>query len=69
MENVRGKDVDPSAEVKPKAIVEPPADWPQHGAVEFRDISMSYRDGPLVLKGVSLNINAREKVGFAGRTG
>ena len=49
----------------------PPLDaaWPAAGAVTFRDVRMRYRDGPLVLKGLSLAIAPREKVGVAGRTG
>jgi ATP-binding cassette subfamily C (CFTR/MRP) protein 1 len=46
-----------------------PASWPDKGTIEAKDISMRYRDGPLVLKNVSFNINEKEKVGVAGRTG
>ena len=28
-------------------------DWPSEGAIEFRDVRMSYHTGPLVLKGIS----------------
>jgi ABC-type multidrug transport system fused ATPase/permease subunit len=48
---------------------EPPADWPQQGNVRFERVSMRYRDGPLVLKNVSFSVDARDKVGIAGRTG
>lgn len=48
----------------------PPADWPTGGALEFRDVEMSYRPGlPSVLKGVSLDIKAGERIGIVGRTG
>jgi len=47
----------------------PPKDWPSEGRVEFRDVSMRYRDGPLVLKNLSASLSPREKVGIAGRTG
>jgi ABC-type multidrug transport system fused ATPase/permease subunit len=43
--------------------------WPEHGKISFRNVSMSYHDGPLVLKGVSFEISPHEKVGIAGRTG
>ena len=46
-----------------------PADWPTHGAIRGEKIEMRYRDGPLVLKGVSFDIQSHEKVGIAGRTG
>ena len=48
----------------------PPPDWPQEGALRFEDLSLTYYEGgPQVLKKISININAREKVGVAGRTG
>ncbi|KAG2369151.1 ABC protein [Suillus spraguei] len=48
----------------------PPAQWPEHGAVEFNDIKMSYRPGlPNVLKGISIKIKGGEKIGVVGRTG
>ncbi|KAG2075302.1 ABC protein, partial [Suillus decipiens] len=48
----------------------PPAQWPQHGAVEFNDVKMSYRPGlPNVLKGISIKIKGGEKIGVVGRTG
>ncbi|KAF4120667.1 ABC-type multidrug transport system, ATPase and permease component [Geosmithia morbida] len=48
----------------------PPPNWPSRGAVEFVDYSTRYRaDLEPVLRGVSLKINPREKVGIVGRTG
>ncbi len=48
----------------------PPEQWPQGGAIEFRDFSMRYRDGlPLVLQNVNFKIRPGEKVGVVGRTG
>lgn len=48
----------------------PPQDWPQEGGLRFEDLSLVYYEGgPQVLKNISLNINPREKVGVAGRTG
>jgi ABC-type multidrug transport system fused ATPase/permease subunit len=49
---------------------DPPAgSWPTEGTIQFRNASMRYRDGPLVLKGVSLDVKPGEKVGVCGRTG
>ncbi|KAG2059706.1 hypothetical protein BDR06DRAFT_987184 [Suillus hirtellus] len=48
----------------------PPAQWPEHGAVEFNDVKMAYRPGlPNVLKGISIKIRGGEKIGVVGRTG
>lgn len=45
-------------------------DWPSAGAVEFRNVQMRYRPGlPLVLRGVTFDVHAGEKVGICGRTG
>ncbi len=45
-------------------------EWPTTGAIEMRTVTMRYREGlPLVLKGLTLSIAAREKVGIVGRTG
>lgn len=46
-----------------------PEGWPREGRVEMRDVSLRYREGPLVLKHVNLSVGAREKVGIVGRTG
>ena len=44
--------------------------WPANGAVKFENYSTRYREGlDNVLRNVSLNIKAREKVGVVGRTG
>jgi len=55
--------------VKNTDIVIPPENWPEFGNIDADDIHMGYRDGPLVLKGVSFSIKGKEKVGVAGRTG
>ncbi|KAJ3982159.1 P-loop containing nucleoside triphosphate hydrolase protein, partial [Lentinula detonsa] len=48
----------------------PPPEWPHRGAIQFKDVSMSYRSGlPSVLHGVDLSINPGEKIGIVGRTG
>jgi ATP-binding cassette subfamily C (CFTR/MRP) protein 1 len=40
--------------------------WPVKGNIEFKHASMRYRDGPLVLKDISLRINGGEKIGVVG---
>jgi ATP-binding cassette subfamily C (CFTR/MRP) protein 1 len=47
---------------------DPPASWPDHGVIEFKDVRLRYREGlPEVLKGVSFATRAGEKVGIVGR--
>ena len=44
--------------------------WPYLGAVEFRDVTMSYRPGlPPVLKDLSCYVEPGSRVGSVGRTG
>mmetsp|Transcript_15499 Transcript_15499/g.34859 ORF Transcript_15499/g.34859 Transcript_15499/m.34859 type:complete len:1179 (+) Transcript_15499:976-4512(+) len=43
--------------------------WPKVGAVEITNASMRYRDGPLVLRDLSVSIQGGEKIGVVGRTG
>lgn len=46
----------------------PPTNWPQRGTVTFDKVVMSYRPGlPAVLKGLSLDVHAGEKIGIIGR--
>ncbi|KDR78885.1 hypothetical protein GALMADRAFT_244528 [Galerina marginata CBS 339.88] len=48
----------------------PPSTWPANGRIELKDVVLKYRpELPAVLKGISMTINAREKVGIVGRTG
>lgn len=48
----------------------PPISWPASGAVNFNNYSTRYREGlDLVLKNISLDIKAHEKIGVVGRTG
>ena len=55
------------------AVIEnyrPEGSWPKEGAIQFNNVQMRYRVGlPLVLKGISLDIKAQEKIGIVGRTG
>jgi ABC-type multidrug transport system fused ATPase/permease subunit len=43
--------------------------WPTSGEIDFSHASMRYRDGPLVLKDLTLTVNGGEKIGVCGRTG
>ena len=46
------------------------ADWPSKGAIEFRDVSLRYRDNlEPVLKNLNLEITAGQSIGIVGRTG
>uniref|UniRef100_A0A182P628 Uncharacterized protein n=1 Tax=Anopheles epiroticus TaxID=199890 RepID=A0A182P628_9DIPT len=51
-------------------VVAPPADWPQHGHVEFRNVCFRYAEHDVaVLHNLSFSIAPQEKVGIVGRTG
>lgn len=51
-------------------VVAPPPNWPTAGAVEFKNVSLRYREGlDLVLRGVSLSVPGGSRVGVVGRTG
>lgn len=66
---VTGGDVEMQLVPTHEPMIQPPADWPVTGSVVFDNVQMRYRDGPLVLKGVSFGVNGGEKIGIAGRTG
>ena len=52
------------------ADTKPGVTWPEHGSIEFNNITMSYRPGlPKVLKGISMSIKGGEKIGVVGRLG
>ncbi|CAG8134255.1 unnamed protein product [Penicillium olsonii] len=44
--------------------------WPEKGRIQFSNTELRYRAGlPLVLKGLSMDIQGGERVGIVGRTG
>ena len=48
----------------------PPENWPLSGQISFNDVSLVYdANNPPVLKNLTFDINAGEKVGIVGRTG
>lgn len=49
---------------------DPKEDWPKEGTISFRGVNFRYRDElPLVLKDVTFDVKAGERVGIVGRTG
>ena len=62
-------------EIEPEAALvlkhnRPSATWPSLGQIQIKNLEMRYRAGlETVLKGITLDIEAGEKVGVAGRTG
>lgn len=57
---------------KPPAdeMIEVPEKWPNKGTIEFNDVSLKYSEkGDYILKSLSLEIKAGEKVAVCGRTG
>lgn len=65
-EDVPQEDDDNDKLIDPATL---PEHWPAQGNVEGQAVEMAYRDGPLVLKGISFKIAGSEKIGVAGRTG
>jgi len=51
-------------------VINKPRGWPMEGELEFRNVSMRYRENlPLTLQGISFRIPARKRCGIVGRTG
>ncbi|KAF2351590.1 ABC transporter type 1 transmembrane domain [Trinorchestia longiramus] len=57
------------SEERPSEVV-PPSNWPTHGRICFRNVSMRYRHNtPLVFSDLSFDVHENEKIGVVGRTG
>ena len=53
-----------------KGKTKPEKEWPQRGEIKFDNVSFSYaKNLPEVLKGLTFEIKAGEKIGIVGRTG
>ncbi|KAH7823453.1 putative Multidrug Resistance Associated Protein (MRP) [Monocercomonoides exilis] len=58
------------SKINKKVAIEPPADWPQKGNVNFEHVTFRYRPGlPYVLQDVNFSFAGGEKIGVCGRTG
>lgn len=70
LENVAAVSAD-NHEYSPVPLkAELPPDWPPRGEIEFKGVSMRYRDNtPLALNNVSFTIHSGEMIGVCGRTG
>ncbi|TVY83109.1 Multidrug resistance-associated protein [Lachnellula suecica] len=56
-------------ESKPQETFVPSEQWPNSGAIEFKDVFASYGQNEPALKGISFRIEPGEKIGICGRTG
>ncbi|KAJ9640194.1 hypothetical protein H2204_003419 [Knufia peltigerae] len=43
--------------------------WPEHGAIEIRNLRAGFTDERMILDGISMSIRPGEKIGICGRTG
>lgn len=49
---------------------DPGAQWPSHPSISFNNVSMRYRENlPLILKNLSFEVEAGQRVGICGKTG
>jgi ABC-type multidrug transport system fused ATPase/permease subunit len=57
-------------EEAPLHLTEVSASWPEKGRITFTNTEMRYRaELPLVLKGLSMDVQGGERIGIVGRTG
>lgn len=58
------------SEKKPQPSGVPPAYWPASGSIRAEGLVARYSvGGPVVLKGIDVEIKSGERVGVVGRTG
>jgi ABC-type multidrug transport system fused ATPase/permease subunit len=63
-------EVKPEAEWKTKPKRRPPPNWPHSGHIKFCEYSTRYRPGlELVIRDITVEVQARERIGIVGRTG
>ena len=48
---------------------DPKQEWPKEGKITVDGATMRYRDGPIVLKKLSFQVEGGQKIGVVGRTG
>jgi len=48
---------------------DPPPSWPSQGGIEFNSVYASYDSSRMVLKNLTMSVQAGEKIGVCGRTG
>lgn len=57
-------------EEAPLHLAQVASSWPEKGRIVFDNAQMRYRDGlPLVLKGLTMDVQGGERIGIVGRTG
>ncbi|KAJ1947623.1 hypothetical protein GGF37_000206, partial [Kickxella alabastrina] len=62
-------DVEPEAPVTIPDRV-PPVEWPSNGRISVENLELKYAENqPPVIRGISFEVQPREKVGIVGRTG
>ncbi|CAK7891189.1 oligomycin resistance ATP-dependent permease Yor1p [[Candida] anglica] len=53
-----------------KSEFTPPPEWPPSGYIQFKDVSLRYRENlPLAIKNLNFDVYPGEKIGICGRTG
>ncbi|CAL8104322.1 unnamed protein product [Orchesella dallaii] len=66
--NVEYAKLTPEAPLESEPDKKPPSDWPSLGEICFSQVSLAYEEKD-VLKNLTFEIRAREKIGVVGRTG
>uniref|UniRef100_A0A1A9WJ69 Multidrug resistance-associated protein lethal(2)03659 n=1 Tax=Glossina brevipalpis TaxID=37001 RepID=A0A1A9WJ69_9MUSC len=65
-------DIEPEGELESKMDKKPPETWPEEGKIIFDELSLRYFPDPkseYILKSLTFEIKASEKIGIVGRTG